>query len=168
MFVKKDVRELDMNPFGAIGEGWMLIGACADGKANAMTASWGALGVLWGKNVFYCHVRPQRYTFSLAEKTDILTLSVFESGEYRKELGFFGRASGRDTDKLSSGGLTFIRDGEKVYCGEAKTVLVGKKLYSSFFDPEKFISPEIETHYNNGDYHKTYVCEITECLVNMK
>ena len=168
MFEKIDVRDLEINPFSSIGEGWMLLGALDKDRCNAMTASWGALGVLWGKNVFYCHIRPQRYTFDIAENAEYLTLSVFGKGRYRKELGFFGSASGRDTDKLSATGLTFVKDDKKIYCDNADIVFVGKKLYSSFFDPEKFISSDIETHYSSKDYHKTYICEITECLRRTK
>ena len=50
-FKKVDVKTLEMKPFEKIGSEWMLISAAKDGKANTMTASWGGIGVLWGKNV---------------------------------------------------------------------------------------------------------------------
>ena len=45
-----------------IGKDWMLIGAAdkKHGNANAMTASWGALGFLWNRPVCICFIRPQR------------------------------------------------------------------------------------------------------------
>ena len=33
-----------------IGKDWLLITAEKEGIANTMTASWGGLGVIWGKN----------------------------------------------------------------------------------------------------------------------
>ena len=42
---------LEKSPFQMIGKDWMLVTAQKDGKANTMTASWGGLGVMWGKNV---------------------------------------------------------------------------------------------------------------------
>lgn len=40
---------MEMNPFTKIGKEWMLITAGDEKKANTMTASWGGVGVLWGK-----------------------------------------------------------------------------------------------------------------------
>ena len=56
-------EELMLNPFTKIGKEWMLItaGAMAE-HCNTMTASWGAMGVMWGKNVVSVYIRPQRYT----------------------------------------------------------------------------------------------------------
>lgn len=51
------VELLDFNPFNKIGKEWMLITAGDKEKANTMTASWGGVGVLWGKNVVYAFVR---------------------------------------------------------------------------------------------------------------
>ena len=63
---KKDIANFTFNPFTKIGKEWMLISACdekrEDKKINTMTASWGGVGVLWNKNVFFCFVRPQRFT----------------------------------------------------------------------------------------------------------
>ena len=43
-------EELNMNPFTKIGKEWLLITAGTEEKCNTMTASWGAMGVMWGKN----------------------------------------------------------------------------------------------------------------------
>ena len=43
-------EELTMNPFTKIGKEWLLITAGNEEKCNTMTASWGAMGVMWGKN----------------------------------------------------------------------------------------------------------------------
>ena len=56
------IEELQFNPFTKIGKEWLLITAGDEEKHNTMTASWGGVGVLWGKNVVTTYIRPQRYT----------------------------------------------------------------------------------------------------------
>lgn len=43
-------EELNWNPFIAIGREWILVSAGNESGRNLMTASWGGLGVFWGKN----------------------------------------------------------------------------------------------------------------------
>lgn len=42
-------EELKENPFTMIGKDWLLITAGTKEHCNTMTASWGGLGVMWGK-----------------------------------------------------------------------------------------------------------------------
>ena len=50
-------EDLMLNPFTKIGKEWMLITAGADVEhCNTMTASWGAMGVMWGKNVVSVYI----------------------------------------------------------------------------------------------------------------
>ena len=51
MFGRIDPKELNQNVFSMIGEQWMLVTAGTAERCNTMTASWGGLGVLWGKPV---------------------------------------------------------------------------------------------------------------------
>ena len=48
--------------FKVIGKDWLLLAGTKDGKTNAMTASWGGMGIMWGKPVAFVFIRPQRYT----------------------------------------------------------------------------------------------------------
>ena len=74
--------------FSRIGKETMLISAAADGKANTMTASWGACGVLWNKPIAVCFIRPQRHTHPIAVKASRLSLSVLPE-TYREALRTF-------------------------------------------------------------------------------
>ena len=96
MFKEIKPTELEsMNAFRAVGKEWFLITAEADGVRNAMTASWGFLGNLWNRDAAVCFVRPQRFTHTLTEKADRVSLCFF-GDDYRQELGkIFGRKSGR-------------------------------------------------------------------------
>ena len=57
MFSRIDPKELDQNVFSMIGEQWMLVTAGTAERCNTMTASWGGLGVLWGKPVATVYIR---------------------------------------------------------------------------------------------------------------
>ena len=104
-----DLHQLSINPFQAIADQWMLITAekPVDGqpKANTMTASWGGLGHLWGKDVAFAFIRPQRYTKQFVDENDCFSLCFF-GGEQMEALRYLGTASGRDEDKIAKSGLT--------------------------------------------------------------
>ena len=46
-------------------------------STNTMTASWGGVGVLWGKNVVTTYIRPQRYTKEFVDAQDVFTITFF-------------------------------------------------------------------------------------------
>lgn len=77
MWDKVKPEELNENVFSLINEDWMLVAASKDGKTNAMTASWGGMGILWGKRVAFVFVRPQRYTKEFIDAGEKLSLSFF-------------------------------------------------------------------------------------------
>ncbi len=158
-FKEIKAEELNTAVFSDIGSKWMLISAAKkDGSINTMTASWGALGVLWGKNVFICFVRPQRFTHEFTEESDRISISFFGE-EYRDALKLCGSKSGRNCDKIKESGLSVFNNEGNVGFLEAERIIYGKKLYSGAIDPRCFVSEDIEKLYNN-DYHTVYICEI--------
>ena len=149
------------NAMKCIGKDCMLITVRdrKKGKANAMTASWGAMGVLWNKNVCICFIRPQRHTYSLLEKENELSIA-FVGEDRRNAIAVCGRESGRDCDKLAKCGLTLTSiDGVPVI-NEAQTVLICKKLYEDDLREDCFLDSELLSNYAARDYHRFYVCEI--------
>lgn len=62
MFKEINVRELDRSPIQMISDDWALLTAGKEDDWNTMTVSWGGVGELWGKDVVFVFVRPQRYT----------------------------------------------------------------------------------------------------------
>lgn len=153
----------DINPFARIGKDWMLITAGTEEKFNTMTASWGALGVLWNKNVSLSFVRPQRYTFEFLENNEYYSLSFFDS-QYKKELGFCGKVSGRDTDKIKETGFNPVFSGGAPCFEEANLVFICKKIYSQFIEPKCFQDENIDSNYPEKDYHKMFAGEIIKCM----
>ena len=106
----------------------MLITAGNEEKCNTMTASWGGVGIMWGKNAVTTYIRPQRYTKEFVDANDTFTISFFDES-YRKALNICGSVSGRDKDKIKEAGLTpYFVDGTAAF-EEANLILVCKKMY---------------------------------------
>lgn len=151
--------------FSLIGDRWMLVAATdKNGKTNAMTASWGGMGVLWGKKVAFVFIRPQRYTKRFVDEADKFTLSFFDDS-YKNMLGYMGKVSGKDENKIAKSGLTVTdKDGAPVF-KEASLTLVCRKMYRDTLKEENFIDKSnIEKWYPQKDYHDVYVAEIVEEL----
>lgn len=162
-------EEFERSAFHLIGREWMLITA-PDAKKesgiNAMTASWGGLGVLWNTPVATVYVRPQRHTYSLLEKCDRLSLCFLGDG-HRKNLALCGSKSGKDTDKILECGLHCETVDGVGIIAESETVMICKKLYTDDLKEEKFIGREHLSHYD-GDFHRFYILEIEKILVKNK
>lgn len=151
---------LNDNVFKLIGKDWMLITAGSLAKYNTMTASWGGMGILWGRKVAFCVIRPQRYTFQFMESAPVFSLTFFTEA-YRYALDFIGTNSGRKLDKAAECGLTpFEPSPGIVSFMEARLILECKKLYTHDLDPEKFLDPTLNNVYPARDYHRMYIGEI--------
>lgn len=159
-----DVESLEENVFRRIGEEWMIVSAGDAAGYNMMTASWGGLGVLWGRRVSFCFVRPSRYTYEFMERAEVFSLSYFAEA-YRATLSYCGEHSGREVDKAAETGLTPIRDPlGAVYFAEAELVLVSRKIYFQDILPNQFLDATIADNYPDGDYHRMYIGEIIRSL----
>jgi flavin reductase (DIM6/NTAB) family NADH-FMN oxidoreductase RutF len=153
---------LRKNPFQMIGKDWMLITAGDELQVNTMTASWGGLGVMYGKNVAYIVVRPQRYTKEFIDKYDTFSLSFLDK-EYRDTLNYLGTVSGRNEDKIGKSGLTLTYSEHTPYFGEATNVLICKKLFRQTMEGDSLLEEKLNhTWYSNKDYHVLYIAEITK------
>lgn len=162
-FKEIKATELAGNPFKLIGEDWMLIAAGSEEKFNMMTASWGGLGVMWGRNVAFIVVRPTRFTKEFIDAGSHFSLSFF-GGAFKKELTFCGRNSGRNVDKLGGTGFTAAFD-KAPYFEEAKTVLICKKLFAQPYEEASILDASVFKEYPLKDYHTLYIAEIEKVLV---
>ena len=160
-----DIREVKENLVHLLADEWALVTAGRGDALGTMTVSWGGVGVLWGKNVATCYIRPQRYTKKFVDANDTFTLS-FYGPEHKQALSICGSKSGRDCDKVKEAGLTpYFVDGTAAF-EEADMVFVCKKLYEDEIRPENFIAKENdEKWYPEKDYHTVYIAEITKVLV---
>jgi flavin reductase (DIM6/NTAB) family NADH-FMN oxidoreductase RutF len=156
-------RELTLKSISIWEDGWFLLtsGDFEKGHFNAMTISWGSIGVIWSKPFVQVVVRPSRYTYTFMSKYPDFTVCAFGE-EYREALQLLGSKSGRDLDKITASNLTLIRS-QVVRAPsffEANLILECRKLYQAPLIPENFLTSEIEKCYSANDYHTSYFGEI--------
>lgn len=133
MFFKKmDLSDLQCNPFDMIGKAWYLLTSGTPEDYNTMTASWGAMGEMWGAPSFHCVVRTNRYTLNYLDQNELFSATFFDPG-YKPALQFCGTHSGKDCDKAQRTGL----------------------------QPEGFLEPETyEKWYGKDPMHREFVGEV--------
>ncbi|MCU0520377.1 MAG: flavin reductase family protein [Anaerolineae bacterium] len=166
LFRAIDPEQLTDNPFHLIGKEWMLITAGDRAKFNMMTASWGGMGILWGRPVAICVVRPQRYTFPLMEQSSSYSLTFFDPA-HRHVLDYCGSHSGRDGDKVAATGLTpIVGSSGAVYFEQARLVIECRKLYAQDLQEKGFVDHSVvDRNYPTRDFHRMYVGEVLQMLV---
>lgn len=157
------IEMLEFNPFEKIGKEWALISAGSKLEANAMTISWGGVGVLWGKNVVFLFVRGSRYTKEFIDANDLLSVS-FLNQEYKDALNYCGTHSGRYEDKVTNAGLTWNYKHSIPFIDEGNLVFLCQKLSATEITEDSFCSPHIKEWYTDGDMHTMYVAEILEAM----
>ena len=165
MFREIKPQEIQDTPSELIGKEWLLVAANKDGKSNAMTASWGAVGEMWGKSVVMIVIRPQRYTKEFVDTRDTFTLSFYPA-EKKDALSYLGKVSGRDEDKVKKVGFTPAFTNGNAYFEEAELVLVCRKMSRTPLRPEQFLDETVDGRwYPNKDYHEMYIAEVIDVLV---
>lgn len=157
--------DFNRSPFHLINNDWMLITAESGGRVNSMTASWGGLGIMWGKKVSSIVLRPQRFTKVLLDEAETYSLSFLDHQKYARLLGYMGSVSGHDEDKIKGSGVTVRHEQNTPFIEEATTVILCRKLSRHHLGPDGFIDPTIDsTWYPNKDYHYLYLGEILDIL----
>ena len=174
MFKEIRPEAFQENAVKLIGKDWLLVSACtaerepdggvSTGRVNTMTASWGALGVLWNKPVATIYLRPSRYTKEIIDQSEFFSLSVLPE-KYRTALDYCGSHSGRDGDKIKAAKLDVQFSGEVPWIKQARLVLLCRKLYAQPFDPLCFTDEKpLRQNYKNDDFHTMYIGEIYKAL----
>jgi flavin reductase (DIM6/NTAB) family NADH-FMN oxidoreductase RutF len=161
------IEDFTISPYHFFEDRWLLLtgGDFASRQFNAMTISWGAVGVMWNRAYAQVVVRPVRYTFEFMERYDSFTVCAFPES-YHAALSLLGTKSGRDGDKIAEAGLTPVSAScvaAPAYA-EAELVIECKKVYWQDLDPQHFLKPEIARNYPRKDYHRMYFGEILAVL----
>lgn len=128
---------------------------------NIMVASWGMIGVMWGKRVFVVPVRESRYTKEFLDKTCEFTISVPYPHEMKDAIKFCGTKSGREYDKWAECML------DKVKAKHVHSFVVGGcqkyfecKVIGVVPMGEDFDVSKVAEWYPQGDLHTFYFGEI--------
>jgi flavin reductase (DIM6/NTAB) family NADH-FMN oxidoreductase RutF len=158
-----DIKSFAVKPYSFYEVDWLLL-TCGDFSAqayNAMTISWGSIGVMWGRPFAQVVVRPVRYTYEFMERYDSFTLCAFPA-RYHKALSMLGTKSGRDCDKIAEAGLSATASRIVAAPGyaEAGLIIECRKIYWQDMDPAHFLDAELAKNYPRKDYHRIYYGEI--------
>ena len=150
---------MDLEILSKLNGGALLTAVKENGEVNTMTVSWGGVGILWGKQVAFVFVRPQRYTFEFAENGTKMSLTFFDESK-KDVLTYCGTKSGRDVDKFKECALKYnLEKGYPVF-DDAKYTLKLRKIYSDTIKKDCFFDTDSLKWYKNDDFHTVYVCEI--------
>ncbi|MCK9548646.1 MAG: flavin reductase [Sphaerochaeta sp.] len=170
MYVDIPIEHLQINPFTAIGSDGFLITAGTADRFNTMTATWGAMGHLWGRNTVTVYVRPSRLTHELLASSEGFTIS-FLPPDLKHILTWCGEHSGRDWDKVKETGLKMAcidgpEGGERITFKQAALVFSCTKAAVLPLDKSAFVLPVIEEHYRDGDYHTMIIGFVDSILAS--
>ena len=155
------LSEAKINFLENLSRGALLTATDMEEKSNTMTVSWGGCGILWGKQVCFLFVRPERHTYKLLENGKYLSLSFFNEDK-KDVLTYCGTKSGRDVDKFKECDLEYtLENGSAIFKGSACTIHL-KTLYKQDLNKECFLETESLKWYQNQGMHKMYICEILE------
>jgi flavin reductase (DIM6/NTAB) family NADH-FMN oxidoreductase RutF len=139
--------------------GLLLVAAGADGKPNAMTIGWGAVGPIWGKNIFTVLVRPSRYTYTLLNESDSFTVCL-PAPDMRAAVDYCGQYSGRDGDKLAACHLSTIPSTKVSAPGIAGCPVIYECRIVHYNEVNPATLAKDISAYPKGNYHRIYSGEI--------
>lgn len=155
----------------------VLLTTKSEDKVNAMTISWGSLGIEWGKPIFITYVRQNRFTKQQLDKNGEFTINMPVGDFDKKILGVCGTKSGHDCDKIEDLNLTLVPS-ERISVPAIKELpltLECKVIYSNKQDKnriteenmKKFYPEDVDSsfHGSNKDLHTVYYGEIVGAYI---
>lgn len=166
MFKEILPSQIEKNPFDMFNKTWSLLSVGNQDLSNTMTISWGSLGHLWFKDIINIYVRPSRYTFELIENQDFFTVSFFND-DYKQDLTYLGKNSGKNEDKIAKTNLTPIYLDGVLSFEQADYVLLCKKVHSVDITREQFLDEEVSKVYTDDNLHRQYVGIITKAYARI-
>ena len=170
IFTRISPEELTDNVFRLVGKDFPVVTGGNKDHYNAMLASGGGMGMLFMKPTTWCIFPENRYTLEIIEQEKTYTLSYF-SEQYREQIFFLGKNSGRDSNKMKEVVLKAI----STPCGnmtfqEARLVIECRLTQGTIARPEDFYDQEakdltIQAYNEIGCYRKFVFGEITDVWI---
>ena len=155
----------------------MLLTTKSGDKVNTMAIGWGMIGMQWSRPMFIGFVRESRFTSSMLKENGEFTVNVPYGDFDRGILGFAGRTSGRDTDKIRELGLTLEEPQTISVPGirelpltlECRVRYVQEQDLSRLEDPvlSRYYPQDVESTHpgSNRDYHIAFYGEILAAYI---
>ncbi|HAH75998.1 MAG TPA: hypothetical protein DCL62_07585 [Kandleria vitulina] len=157
------MENLNMDVFTCFSKDWALVTCGEKEDYNTMLIGWGGLGTMWAKPSCTIYIRDSRYTKEYLDKNEYFTVSFFPKG-HEKDLGYLGRVSGRDEDKIAHTSLTPMSVNHGMSFKEAKLTLVCKTMYKQRLELSQLSEDMQERFYKDGDLHNMYIAEVVEVI----
>ena len=132
-------------------------------NSNIATISW--TGILNSEPmIIYVSVRKSRLTHEIISKNKEFVVNLPDE-KLVKQADFCGTKSGRDVNKIEMCNLKYtLKNGACIF-EDAKITLVLKKLYADNLKEECFLDSNPLSNYKNGDFHRSYTCEIIDVII---
>lgn len=133
-------------------------------RPNVMTASWGFIGVMWGRRVAVVPIRDSRFTREIIDRTGEFTMCIPYDGKMAKELTFCGTKSGRDIDKVKECNMTVekAKSVDTFVIGGCDAYFECRVLQTLTFNGQELTEFAEAQYGKNPDYHNFYIAEITK------
>jgi len=141
--------------------GLLLASLDANGRPNAMTIGWGAVGVFWSKPMFVVPVRESRYTHGCIEATGDFTVNVLPAA-LADLAAFCGSVSGRDHDKFAERNIAWA-PGRQVKSPVIEPCIITyecRVVHHNELAPGVLDAAIKQSFYGSPDYHTFYFGEI--------
>ncbi len=176
--MKKNIEVLDYATeiMTAVKTGVLLTTKTGD-TVNAMTISWGTLGIEWAKPIFTVFVRENRFTKHQLDTNPEFTINIPYGAYDKKILGFCGTKSGHTVNKLKELGLTLEAPDKISVPGirELPLTLECRVIYKQEQDAPSiteenrnaFYPKDVDSSFSgaNKDYHTAYYGEIVSAYI---
>lgn len=155
----------------------VLLTTKTENRVNAMTISWGTLGIEWGKPIFTAFIRENRFTRQQLEQNPEFTINIPNGAFDKKILGVCGTKSGHDTDKISDLNVTLVPAAtisvpalrELPLTLECRVIYKQKQAEDAISaeNKQQFYPQDVSSSFHgaNKDFHIAYYGEIVNAYI---
>ena len=158
---------IERDPFTDFGVDGALLTSGVGERVNAMTITWGMMGVLFNMNVVTVFVEDSRYTKELMDWSGVFSISFFE-GKQKSLLKYFDKVSGRRENKFATSGLTVNEHKGIPFVDDCSFAIVCRLVCRTKIKEEDIIDSDVIAKLysgeNKGNTHTMYVGEIVDFL----
>ena len=109
------------------------------------------------------YIHKTRYSKHIFDKAMYYSI-CFMDNDYKNQLGYFGRVSGRNENKMEKCEMTVIENDVAPYFEESSVVILCKMMGKSDFDKDN-VDENVFEWYQNEGVHSQYYGEIIKVLV---
>ncbi len=152
--------------FSQLSKGVFMTTKLGD-KVNTMTIAWGGINIVWNKRVFVAYVRYSRDTYNMVNNADEFTISIPLNKDLKKELGYCGTKSGKDTNKINDCDLK-LKDSRVIntpILSDCEMHYECNVIYKQAQEPNSIPKEVLKKYYPNNNFHVIFYGEIVDSYI---